>query len=125
MRSWIVGLVLMGLVAAGCSEAGTPYVSLHEAAKIGVATSRITTACGNAEQLTALGPSPKRHLERQESIAISGVRKLAGVYAHDHSHIYQGESVGGVVNDSLSLLKSCGLPSARRALLRAIGRGHA
>lgn len=120
MRSQIVGLMLAGLLAAGCSEAGTPYVSLQEAAKIGVATSRITTACGDAEELAALGPPPKRHLGRQESIAISGVRKLAGVYAHDHSHIYQGESVGGVVNDSLSLLRSCGLPSARRALLRAI-----
>ena len=123
MNSRMLGLALAALLAAGCAEAGTPYVSLQEAARIGVATSRITTACGTAEELTALGPPPPGHLKRQESIAISGVRKLAGVYAHDHTHIYQGESVGGVVNDSLSLLKSCRLPAARRALLQAIN-GH-
>jgi hypothetical protein len=124
MRLRFLSVSLSALLAGGCAEAGTPYVSLQEAARIGVATSRITVACGNAEEMAAFAPPSRRHQAAEESIAISGVRKLAAVYAHDQTHIYQGESVGGVVNDSLSLLKGCGLPSARRALLRAIRQRH-
>jgi hypothetical protein len=44
------------------------------------------------------------------------------VYRHDHSRIYQGESVGAVMNDSIALLGKCRLQRARRLLMRAMGR---
>lgn len=122
MRSRALGAAIAALLAAGCAEAGTPYVSLQEAARIGVATSRMTAACGNADQLRAFGGAHPAGLAGQESIALSGARKLAGVYAGDQSRIYQGESVGGVVHDSISLLGGCGLPKARKLLAAALKR---
>lgn len=122
-RTWAGWSTLaVAVLAAGCSQAGTPQVSTREAAKIGVATSRITAACGTAGELRAFGGARPRGLARQESVALSGARKLAGVYAHDQSHIYQGDSVGGVVHDSISLLDSCGLPKAGELLLAALQR---
>lgn len=123
MRARLLMLTLGALMAAGCSQAGTPQVSTKEAAKIGVATSRITVACGAAGELRAFGGARPRGLATQESIALSGARKLAAVYAHDQSHIYQGESVGGVVHESISLLDSCGLPKAGKLLLTALRQG--
>jgi hypothetical protein len=116
-----LALVALAGALAGCSQAGVPRVSLSEAARIGVATERIAVACGTAAELRAFaGPNPPG-LKDQESIALSGTRKLAAVYAHDHSRIYQGESVGAVVHDSISLLKGCGLPTGQKALQRALG----
>jgi hypothetical protein len=90
-----------------------------------VATSRISVACGYLEELTAT--SGRRAAAQRpwiESIAVSGVRKLASVYAHDQSDIYQGESVGAIVNDSISLLHDCGLSGARKVLEQAQARQH-
>jgi hypothetical protein len=111
-----VGLTL---ALAGCAQAGTPQVSSGEAASIGVATGRIAVACGTAEELRAFGGPHPPGLAGQESIAVSGARKLAEVYRHDHGHIYQGESVGAVLHDTISLLGDCGLGRARRLLRRA------
>jgi hypothetical protein len=116
--------VAVGLVgaAAGCAQPGT-QVSMTEAAKLDVATNRISVACGYAEEL---GASGRRRASPEfafvESIAVSGARKLASVYAADQSHIYQGESVGAVVGDSISLLGDCGLPQAREMLSVARAR---
>jgi hypothetical protein len=107
---------------AGCAQPGTSAPP-DQAAKLDVATSRISVACGYAEELTAF---PGRHAAAQrpwiESIAVSGARKLASVYARDQSDIYQGESVGAIVNDSISLLHDCGLSSARKVLEQAQAR---
>ena len=112
----------MGLAAtvAGCGQAGMPQVSSDEAAKIGVATGRITVACGTAEELRAFGGRDEPGLAGQESIALSGARKLAAVYRSDHSRIYQGESVGAVLHDSIALLGNCKLDRARRLLRHAL-----
>jgi hypothetical protein len=104
---------------AGCGDAGTQAPS-RQAAELDVATSRISVACGYADELTAFGGRHPAGLGRIESIAQSGARKLASVYDRDHSDIYQGESVGGIVNDSISLLGNCGLPGARTPLRRAL-----
>lgn len=116
-----VGAVL-GLAAAvaGCGQAGMPQVSSGEAARIGVATGRITVACGTAEELRAFGGPHQPGLAGQESIAVSGARKLAAVYRNDHSRIYQGETVGAMVHDSISLLGDCQLEKARGLLSRAL-----
>jgi hypothetical protein len=98
-----------------------PQVPSQQAAQIGVATSRIAVACGTAEELRAFGRPPQPGLAGQDSIASSGALKLAAVYRHDHGHIYQGESVGAVVHDSIALLGDCGLNKARHVLRRALG----
>jgi hypothetical protein len=120
----LLTLAVAAVLVAGCSQAGTPQVSTKEAAKIGVATSRMTVACGRTGELRAFGGARPRGLAAQESIAVSGARKLAAVYAHDQTHIYQGESVGGLVHESLSLLDNCGLSRAGKLLLAVLERGR-
>jgi hypothetical protein len=106
-------------LAAGCSQPGTP-IPAKQAAELDVATSRISAACGYEEELTAyMRPDPPG-LAFIESIAVSGARKLAFVYRRDQSDIYQGESVGAIVGDSISLLTGCRLPVARRVLERTL-----
>ncbi len=84
-----------------------------------MATSRISVACGYAEELAGRHPE---QLPWIESIAVSGAHKLAAVYAGDQSDLYQGESIGAIVNDSISLLHDCGLAGARRVLEQALSQ---
>jgi hypothetical protein len=115
-----IGLALGG---AGCAQPGTPAPPA-EAAKLDVATSRMSVACGYAAELTAYGNPHPPGLDWVESIAVSGARKLAGVFAHDQTDIYQGESIGAVVNDSISLMRDCRLSSARVVLESAEKSGR-
>ena len=108
------------VAATGCASPGTPAPS-SQAAKLSVATSDIATACGYADELTAFGDHHVS-LSSEEAMAAQGASKLAGVYARSHAWIYQGESIGGVVNGSIALLGECGLPGARTTLLRTEGR---
>ncbi len=117
-RAALVVLAL-GAGLSGCLHPGTPVPS-KQADKLDVATSRISVACGYEEELTATGASHPKGLPWIESIAVSGARKLASVYANDQSDIYQGESVGAIVNDSISLLAGCRLPAARKVLEQAL-----
>ena len=123
MRGRLTGLlVLAAMAAGGCSQAGMPGVSLTEAAQLGVGTNRIAVACGTADELKAFGGPHPSGLAAEESIAISGVRKLAAVFDRDQRDIYQGESVGAVVHDSIALLDGCGLIRARALLIRVLHR---
>jgi hypothetical protein len=126
MSRWLLGRLgaVMAIAAAGCGQAGMPYVTLDEAARLGVGTGRITVACGTADELRAFGGAQARGLTAQESIAESGVQKLAAVYGHDQTHTYQGESVGAVLHDTASLLGTCRLDQARRQLLRVLEHPH-
>lgn len=125
-RGWRAraAVVLIGAVLlAGCSHPGTPVPS-KESDELDVGTSRISVACGYAEELTATGgPNPKG-LSWIESVAVSGADKLASVYASDQTDIYQGESVGAILGDSISLLGDCRLPAARSVLERALSEHH-
>jgi hypothetical protein len=56
-------------------------------------------------------------------MARTGAKKLAGVYADDQADIYQGDSVGGVISDAISLLHDCRLTGAERTLEAAL-RAH-
>ena len=106
-------------VIAGCAPPGTPVAS-KQASELDVATSRMSVACGYEEEITATGLADSRELTWIGSIAVSGATKLAYVYARDQSDIYQGESVGAIVNDSISLLAGCRLRTARLVLERAL-----
>jgi hypothetical protein len=117
-------LIAAALAAGGaaCSHPGTPVPS-KQADELDVATSRMSVACGYVEELTATGGANPNGLGWIESIAVSGARKLASVYARDQTDIYQGESVGAIVGDSLSLLADCRLQDARSVLEHAL-RDH-
>lgn len=115
---WLAALALaVGL--SGCLPPGTPVPS-KQSAELDVATSRISVACGYEEELTATGRPDAPQLAWIESIAVSGAQKLAFVYARDQSDIYQGESVGAIVGDSISLLAGCRLRAAREVLEYAL-----
>lgn len=113
--------VALGVTA--CAQPGTA-VPTKQAAELDVATSRISVACGYEEELTAYQGSNPPGLSAIASIAVSGARKLASVYARDQSDIYQGESVGAIMGDSISLLAGCRLPAARGVLERALKQRH-
>ncbi len=87
-----------------------------------MATNDIATSCGFAEEKTAFGEHHV-NLGRLKSAAYAAAVKLARVYREDHSDIYQGTSVGGIVDSSLALLGSCGLPNAGAPLRRALAAG--
>lgn len=107
---------------AGCAQPGT-QAPASETTKLDVATTRISVACGYAWELTAYGNRHPAGRPAVESIAMSGALELASVYAHYHSDLYQGESVGAIVGDSISLLGECGLRGARSRLERALAGG--
>ena len=120
-----IALAVLALAAgvAGCAKPGTPVPS-KQADELDVATSRISVACGYEEEATATGHPHPKLLGWIQSIAVSGADKLASVYARDQSDIYQGESVGAIVGDSISLLAGCRLPAARHVLEQALARHH-
>ena len=119
------GLAVAAFVLAlgACAQPGT-QVPKPDAAKLDVAAGRISVACGHAEELGAFGGAHPAGLGFIESIAVSGARKLAAVSTRHQSDIYQGESVGGIVHDSVSLLEGCRLPAAQRVLQDALHAGH-
>ena len=106
-------------ISGGCAQPGT-QVPKADAARLDVATSRISVACGYEEELTATGRPAPAALAPIESIADSGARKLVSVFKREQTDIYQGESVGAIVHDSVSLLAGCRLPAARLLLQRAL-----
>jgi hypothetical protein len=120
----LAGLALVVLVlATGCAPPGTPVQKI-QAAKLGVATSSISAACGYAWELTTFGGRHAKGLAAQESTAVSAAHKLATVYAHSPSDIYEGESVGSILSDTITLLDECGLPRAKKVLQHALAMRH-
>jgi hypothetical protein len=111
------------LIIGGCAPPGTPVQKI-QAARLGVATSSISAACGYAWELTAFGGRHPKGLAAQESAAVSAAHKLATVYAHSPSEIYEGESVGSILSDTITLLDECGFPSAKRVLQKALANPH-
>lgn len=105
------------LLATACGPA-QPQPPVSQSNKLGAATGSISTACGEAAQLTAFPGDHRRDLATLEATASSASRQLAGVYRRQPGWIFLGETVRQLVNDSYRLLEACGLPKAR-AVLRA------
>ena len=103
----------------GCAQPGT-QAPRSQAAKLAVGASDISTACGYVEELTAFERAPTKSLASIEAMAETGARKLAEVYAVDQTDIYQGESIGALLGDSIALLRGCGLTGAEKTLRRAL-----
>lgn len=114
---------LLATALAGCAQPGT-QAPKAQAAKLAVGTADISNACGYVEELTAFGGRKAKNLAPLESMAQTGARKLIAVYARDQTGIYQGESIGAVLGDSISLLRDCRLTAAEKMLELALARHH-
>jgi hypothetical protein len=115
----LAAIVAAIVALAGCG-APPPQAPLAQAKKLNDSTGDISTECGLAYQVTAFpGEHDKAKLASLEAQAMASVRSLASVYHRNPAWIYQGETVGRIVVDSLSMLHSCGLTRAERTLLRA------
>ena len=112
-------LVALAAAAAGCAQPGT-QAPRPEAAQLFHATGDISLACGYAEELTAFGGPHPAGLPSQDTMAVFGARLLLKVWSHSRTWIYQGESINGVVSDSISLLGECGLTKAEHFLQHGI-----
>lgn len=114
-------LALAALAAlAGCGPT-PPQAPKHEAQRIDHSTGVISSACGEASQVSAFGGDAK-DLDTLEANAASSALDLAAVYRRNPGWIYQSETVGKIVHDAISLLDSCGLHRAGHTLARATGR---
>lgn len=111
---------LASLLLAACGPT-PPQAPLPYAKKLDSATSGISTACGEASQVTAFPGDHRADLVTLEVTAASSAQKLAKVFARNPAWIYQGETVRQIVHDSVAMLGSCGLTAAKRQLSRATG----
>jgi hypothetical protein len=115
----MAGLALL----AGCAQPGT-QVPLSQAPKLSVGTSDISTACGYLEERGAFGEVSRNNLTSLEALAETGAQKLVAVYKTTQTDIYQGDSIGALLGDSISLLHDCGLTKAEKMLERALATHH-
>jgi hypothetical protein len=113
-------VIIAALALAGCG-AQQPQAPLSAAKKLDEATSGISTACGLPYQVTAFPGGHEPDLTVLEATASSAAEKLATVYKRNPGWIYQGEPVHAIVEDSLTMLRQCGLPQAARTLTQRTG----
>jgi hypothetical protein len=119
LRAATVAAVAIALGACGATQ---PQAPLHYAQALDSATSGISTACGEAYQVTAFPGDHRAELITLEVTASSSARRLADVFARNPAWIYQEETVRQIVHESASMLAACGLGGARDELLRAVAR---
>jgi hypothetical protein len=118
-RALAAALAVVLLAACGPTP---PQAPLPYAKKLDTSTSDISTACGEASQVTAFEGRSSAHLAGIEGAAERSVRRLASVYRRDPDWIYQGETVGEIVVDAKRMLGSCGLRPALSELTRETRR---
>jgi outer membrane lipoprotein-sorting protein len=116
-----LALVLLTLVLVGCGST-PPQAPLPDAKKLDSSTSDISTACGEAAQVTEFEGQHSAHVAGIEGAAERSARKLASVYRRNPNWIYQGETVGEIVVDAKRMLGSCGLRPALEVLRRETRR---
>jgi hypothetical protein len=114
-------ITLLALLAGACGPT-PPQAPLPYAKKLDTSTSDISTACGEAAQVTEFEGAHSPHLAGIEGAAERSARKLASVYRRNPDWIYQGETVGEIVVDAKRMLDSCGLHPALDTLRRATRR---
>jgi hypothetical protein len=114
--------LLIALAAAGCG-AKPPQAPLPEARELDYTTGQISSACGEAYQVTAFPGDRRRDLLTLEATAASSARKLGAVYRRNPRWIYQGQTVAAIVSKAVALLHECGLARAA-APLEDAQRGH-
>jgi hypothetical protein len=114
-------LALAGSVAllSACGPT-PPQAPLKYAKKLDESTGAISTACGEADQLTAFPPVDHHDFVVVEATAISAAQKLAGVYHRNPNWIYQSDKISALVHDSVTMLEQCGLAPAADVLKHAV-----
>ena len=117
VRRVLVPLAVAAVVT-GCGPT-PPQAPFHEAKRLDASTGDISTECGLAYQVTAFPGDHHKDLANLEATARPSVRSLASVYARNPAWIYQGETVGDLVNDAITMLRACGLAHAATTLQRA------
>jgi hypothetical protein len=120
-RRICLGAGLAAVVLAGCGPL-PPQAPLPMAQKLDKGTSGISTACGEAYQVTAFPGNHRRDLATLRATAETSARKLALVDSRNPNWIYQSQTVAEIVHDAEADLRSCGLGSAANALRRALHR---
>jgi hypothetical protein len=111
-------MLAAAVALAGCG-APPPQAPLPQAKKLSASTGDISTECGLAYQVTAFPGDHDKELASLERQAMASAHSLASVYARNPAWIYQGETVRDIVRDAVSMLNTCGLDRAARALERA------
>jgi len=106
---------------AGCGPT-PPQAPFDQAKQLDRATSGISSACGEAAQVTAFPGNHDRDLATLEATADSSARRLASVYRLNPRWIYQGETVSQIVADGVSMLRQCGLHGAAASLKTATAK---
>lgn len=115
-RALAIPLLLLAASACGPTPPQAPF---RYAKQLDAGTSNISTACGLAYQLNAFPVEHRTAFDALEASAEFGAAKLALVYRHNPSWVYQGETVRQIVGDAISMLSACGLPRALRKLKQA------
>lgn len=110
-----LAVTLAAVAAVGCGPT-PPQAPLAQAKKLDAATGDIATACGLTYQVTAFPGDHRTDLANLEAAATSSARALASVYTRNPSWIYQGETVGEIVQNGVAMLRTCGLHAAASAL---------
>jgi hypothetical protein len=111
-------VIVVAWCLAGCGPT-PPQAPFDQAKELDRGTSGISTACGEAAQVTEFPGDHERDLQTLEATAASSARRLVSVYHRNPAWIYQGETVRAIVSDGLSMLRSCGLRSAADVLAAA------
>ncbi|HUJ34777.1 MAG TPA: hypothetical protein VLW51_06180 [Solirubrobacteraceae bacterium] len=106
------------LAGAGCGPT-PPQAPFAQAKKLDAATSDIATACGVTYRVTAFPGDHRAELANLQASATSTAHTLASVYQRNPAWIYQGETVGKIVDDGIAMLRACGLGEAASALSAA------
>jgi hypothetical protein len=117
-RSAVLALLAgAALAAAGCG-ATPPQVSPADAHRLGGATGTISSACGEALQLTAFGGLHAHGLSALDATAARAARRLAASARARPDAIYQGKRLSVIAQDAAEMLRSCGLARAAAPLAR-------
>ena len=119
----LIAMPVLALLLAACG-ATPPQPPSKQAMKLSVATSGISTTCGLTYQATAFPGNHKPELASLEKKVSSNVEKLASVYARNPAWVYQGETVGQIVNDATAMLNTCGLNHAAKMLELSAARSR-
>lgn len=119
----VLALLAAVAVLTGCGPT-PPQAPLSQAKKLDASTSDISTECGLSYQVTAFPGNHAKDLANLEATAHPSVISLAGVYKRNPSWMYQGETVGEIVNDAVTMLKACGLSHAANTLEHATSSHH-
>jgi predicted small lipoprotein YifL len=115
MRSRVLAIALLAATVAGCGPT-PPQAPKPEAKRLDKSLGDISSACGEAYQVTAFPGNHHSDLVTLEVTATSAAREFASVYARNPDWIYQSARLRKIASDAVSTLQACGLGGAAHTL---------